>query len=58
MNRDTPTRPSVEVFEPRQSTWALIEENTVEEERTEIKKLIGSSLIEETVDLQREVSCL
>ena len=56
MNRDSPSRLPVEIFEPCQSTWALIESQTIEEERTEIKKLIGSSLIEETVDLHREVS--
>lgn len=58
MNRDSPTRPftTVEAFETRQSTWALIESQTIEEERTEIKKLIGSSLIEETVDLHGEVN--
>jgi len=58
MNRDSPTRPSVQVFEPRPSTWALIEDQTIEEERTDIKELIGSSLIEETVDLHREVNAL
>ena len=44
-----------ETFEPRESIWAYIEKQTLEEERLEIKKLIGSSLIEETVDLHQEV---
>ena len=56
MNEDTPLRPlSLEAFEPRQSIWELIQGQAIEEERSDIKKLIGSSLIEETVDLHKEV---
>ena len=44
-----------EAFEARDSIWSLIEGNTIDEEQAEIKKVIGSSLIEETVDLHREV---
>lgn len=59
MNEDTPLRPlSLEAFEPRQSIWELIQGQAIEEERSDIKKLIGSSLIEETVDLHKEVNTL
>ncbi|XP_065069181.1 uncharacterized protein LOC135694393 [Rhopilema esculentum] len=57
MNALTSPQPP-ETFEPRESIWAYIEKQTLEEERLEIKKLIGSSLIEETVDLHQEVDTL
>eukprot|EP00112_Aurelia_sp_Birch-Aquarium-sp1_P014819 Seg3222.2 transcript_id=Seg3222.2/GoldUCD/mRNA.D3Y31 product="hypothetical protein" pseudo=true protein_id=Seg3222.2/GoldUCD/D3Y31 len=48
----------VEAFEARDSIWSLIEGNTIDEGQSEIKKIIGSSLIEETVDLHQEVDTL
>ena len=51
---DAKSRP-FEAFEARDSIWSLIEGNTIDEEQAEIKKIIGSSLVEETVDLHQEV---
>ena len=46
-----------EEFILRQPIWSAIEKNSlVEEEKLEIKAIIGSSLVEETLDLHEEVA--
>lgn len=49
---------SQEAFEPRESIWAVLEANSLKEERPEMKTMIGGSLIEETQDLHEEVKTL
>lgn len=46
----------LEVFENRPSLWKLIEELVPESERLEIKEALGEDLVDETLDLQNEVS--
>ncbi len=46
-----------EGFILREPIWSAIEKNSlVEEEKLEIKAIIGSSLVEETLDLHEEVA--
>ncbi len=46
-----------EEFILREPIWSAIEKNSlVEEEKLEIKAIIGSSLVEETLDLHEEVA--
>ena len=42
---------------PRASTWEMIRENCPENEIEEVKRILGTSLVEQTVDLSNEV-CL
>ena len=46
----------LEAFEIRPSLWRLIEDLVVESERLEIKEALGEDLVDETLDLQNEVS--
>ena len=46
----------LEEFENRTSFWRLIEEFVPESERLEIKEALGDDLVDETLDLQNEVS--
>ena len=46
----------LEGFEIRTSLWRLIEEFVPESERLEIKEALGEDLVDETLDLQNEVS--
>ena len=46
----------LEAFESRTSLWRLIEEFVPESERLEIKEALGEDLVDETLDLQNEVS--
>ena len=46
----------LEGFESRPSLWRLIEEIVPESERLEIKEALGEDLVDETLDLQNEVS--
>ena len=46
----------LEAFESRTSLWRLIEEFVPESERIEIKEALGDDLVDETLDLQNEVS--
>ena len=46
----------LEEFENRTSLWRLIEEFVPESERLEIKEALGDDLVDETLDLQNEVS--
>ena len=46
----------LEAFETRPSLWRLIEELVHESERIEVKEALGEGLVDETVDLQNEVS--
>ena len=46
----------LEAFESRTSLWRLIEELVPESERLEIKEALGEDLVDETLDLQNEVS--
>lgn len=46
----------LEAFESRTSLWRLIEEFVPESERLEIKEALGDDLVDETLDLQNEVS--
>lgn len=48
----------LESFESRASLWRLIEEFVPESERLEIKEALGEDLVDETLDLQNEVSKL
>ena len=48
----------LEAFESRPSLWRLIEELVPESERLEIKEALGEDLVDETLDLQNEVSFL
>ena len=43
-------------FVARESIWKTIEEIVKDEERLEIKKALGDSLVDETIDLHKEVS--
>lgn len=45
----------VEVFELRRSTWDVILEQCPRGEVEEIKRVLGTSLVEQVVDLQEEV---
>ncbi|CAD5113513.1 DgyrCDS2673 [Dimorphilus gyrociliatus] len=45
-------------YQPPQSVWKLIEERVPEFEREEIKRMLGFSKVEESLDLQREVEIL
>ena len=48
-----------EPFEPAGSVWRVIEENSKENERIEIREILGESLVEEVQELHREVyQCL
>lgn len=44
-----------EVFRLSPSVWALVQQNCPEEEASEMKRIIGDSLIEESCDLYSEV---
>ena len=46
----------LEAFESRTSLWRLIEEFVPESESLEIKEAPGEDLVDETLDLQNEVS--
>lgn len=46
------------VFQPRQSLWKLVEEFARENERREIKEIVGEDIIDETVDLHKEVTII
>ena len=46
----------LELFDIRPSLWKLIEEFVPESERPEIKEALGEGLVEETLDLQNEVT--
>ena len=46
----------LEAFESRTSLWRLIEEFVPESESLEIKEALGEDLVDETLDLQNEVS--
>ena len=48
----------LEAFEIRPSLWRLIEDLVAESERLEIKEALGEDLVDETLDLQNEVSLL
>lgn len=45
----------LEAFEIRPSLWRLVEEFVPETERLEIKEALGEDLVDETLDLQKEV---
>ena len=46
----------LEAFEPRTSLWKLIEQSVPGGELSEIKEVLGEDLVDETLDLQNEVS--
>ncbi|XP_072046071.1 coiled-coil domain-containing protein 24-like [Amphiura filiformis] len=52
------TQYSHDAYEPPQSLWKLVEENVSPGEREEIRDILGMSLVEESLDLQSEVSTL
>ena len=43
-------------YQPPQSLWQLIESCTSSHELPEVKRLLGESLVEQSVELHREVS--
>lgn len=45
-----------EVFESLPSTWELILQHCPENEVEEVKRILGTSLVEQAVDLHEEVS--
>ena len=45
----------LEGFQPRQSLWKLVEDLAPENEQSEIKEILGEDVIDETVDLHKEV---
>ncbi len=47
---------SSDTFEPLDSTWLLIMEHCPESEVEEVKAILGTSLVEQTIDLHDEVS--
>ena len=49
---------NVGLFELRRSTWELILEQCPPGEVEEIKRVLGTSLVEQVIDLQEEVSCI
>lgn len=46
----------VEAFEPHRSTWELILEQCPRGEVEEVKRVLGTSLVEQVIDLREEVS--
>lgn len=48
----------LEGFQPRQSLWKLVEDLAPENEQSEIKEILGEDVIDETVDLHKEVAML
>lgn len=46
----------LETFELTPSVWKLVQQSCPEEEASEVKRIIGVSLIEESCDLYAEVS--
>ena len=45
-------------YQPPSSLWQLIESCTSSHERPEVKRLLGDSLVEQSVELHQEVSSL
>jgi len=45
-------------FQQRESIWKLISDIAKDEEQLEVKKILGVSLVDETIDLHREVETL
>lgn len=43
-------------FQPGVSTWELIIKNCLENEVEEVKRILGTSLVEQAIDLHEEVS--
>ena len=46
---------SREAFELSQTTWDIIQDNCPEREASEVKRVLGQSLVEEACDLYAEV---
>ena len=44
-------------YEPPTSFWSIVEGFVPDHERTEVKNLLGESLVEQSLELHREVSC-
>ena len=43
-------------YEPPTSFWSIVEVYVPDHERTEVKNLLGESLVEQSLELHREVS--
>ena len=46
----------VQQFYPQVPTWELIVKNCLENEVEEVKRILGTSLVEQAIDLHEEVS--
>ena len=44
-------------YEPPTSFWSIVEGFVPDHERTEVKNLLGESLVEQSLELHKEVSC-
>lgn len=57
---DDQTREPFEGFQVKESTWDTIEKLTLDKfvERSEIKEIIGDSLVDETIELNKELQSL
>ena len=58
MSSLSPSEWDLEGFQPRQSLWKLVEDLAPENEQSEIKEILGEDVIDETVDLHKEVCFL
>ena len=50
-----PRQKDTEGFEPRRSIWDMILEQCPRGEVEEVKRLLGTSLVEQVIDLQEDV---
>ncbi|XP_070563795.1 coiled-coil domain-containing protein 24-like [Ptychodera flava] len=48
----------LQAFEPPPSLWKLVQENVAQEERGEIREILGDSLVEQSLELHTEVELL
>ena len=53
---DSPLPPcDISGYEPPASLWGLVENNVPESERLEVKRMMGESLVEQSLELHDEV---
>lgn len=52
----SPPPADVSGYEPPASLWALVETNVPESERVELKRMMGESLVEQSLELHDEVT--
>lgn len=57
MSRSSPEQSerTLEAFELTASVWSLVEEVCPEKETSEVKRIVGHSLVEQAKDLREEV---